>query len=83
LPPTVAFEYPTVASLVAYLASEILPGAGNGAVEAPAALDETGQDGLASPEARLEDLNTDDLLALFDREFETASTYAEKDQESR
>jgi myxalamid-type polyketide synthase MxaE and MxaD len=83
LPPTVAFEYPTVTSLAAFLASEILPGAGNGAVEAPAALDETGQDGLASPEARLEDLNTDDLLALFDREFETASTYAEKDQESR
>jgi acyl transferase domain-containing protein len=83
LPPTVAFEYPTVTSLAAFLASEILPGAGNGAVEAPAALDETGQEGLASPEARLEDLNTDDLLALFDREFETASTYAEKDQESR
>ena len=83
LPPTVAFEYPTVASLAAYLASEILPSAGNGAVEAPVALGEVAQDGDAAPEATLEDLSTDDLLALFDKEFEIASDYADMNQEVR
>ena len=83
LPPTVAFEYPTVASLADYLASEVLPGPGNGTVEAPVAVGETNQDDHAASEANLEDLGTDELLALFDKEFESASDYAEKIQEVR
>ncbi len=80
LPPTVAFEYPTVASLADYLATEILPvaEAGNGSVDVPADVPEADQNGHATPEANLDDLSTDDLLALFDKEFESASDYAEK-----
>jgi acyl transferase domain-containing protein len=77
LPPTVAFEYPTVASLADYLANEIMPGAGDGTVEGAAAVDEIDQNGHAAPEATLEDLSTDDLLALFDKEFEIAGDHAD------
>jgi len=83
LPPTVAFEYPTVASLAAFLASEILPSTGNGVVEEEAAVGGIEQNGYTAPEAALDDLNTDDLLALFDKEFEIAGDYADLNQEVR
>jgi acyl carrier protein len=83
LPPTVAFEYPTVASLAEFLVSKILPGAGNGAVDEAANVSAADQEAQAASEASLDDLSTDDLLALFDKEFESASDYAEKIQEVR
>ncbi|MGE3272370.1 MAG: beta-ketoacyl reductase, partial [Chloroflexota bacterium] len=82
LPPTVAFEYPTVASLAAYLASEVLPAADPGPAE-PAATVAADQNGQAAPEASLDDLSSDDLLALFDKEFEIAGDYADVNQEVR
>ena len=84
LPPTVAFEYPTVEGLSAYLANEVLADLASGGPTAQVDQVDQGEDltltDLPSPEADRQELNQlsdEELLALFDREFESASEYVE------
>jgi acyl transferase domain-containing protein/acyl carrier protein len=76
LPPTVAFEYPTVESLTNFLAREIFSAEDVMSSE-PAPKDETNRATEQDGQAKLKDLSKDELFALLDDELSGIDKFTE------
>jgi myxalamid-type polyketide synthase MxaE and MxaD len=75
LPTTIAFEYPTIRALTAYLASQLFATDPAGQVDMTTS-SERSESGLAT---ELETLSSEDLLSLFDSELAAANDLVERD----
>ncbi len=65
LPPTIAFEYPTIAQMVSYLVKNVLQSQDR-------ALDQDSEVQVDEPDLELDDISEDDLLKLLDSELTKA-----------